>query len=78
MVLTLKRAEDGDGIILRLIETEGEGLKTRITMPGLTIRKAYRTDLVERNISELPSAEHSVTVPVGAFGITTIRIQVSG
>jgi alpha-mannosidase len=75
MVLTLKRAEDGDGIILRLIETEGEGLKTRISMPGLTIRKAYRTDLVEKNISELAYGEHSVVAPMGAFGITTIRIQ---
>ncbi len=78
MVLTLKQAEDGDGIILRLIETEGEGLKTRITMPALTIRKAYRTDLVEKNISELASAEHSVVAPVGPFGITTIRIQTGG
>ena len=78
MVLTLKRAEDGDGIILRLIETEGEGLKTRISMPALTIRKAYRTDLVEKNISELASAEHSVVAPVEPFGITTIRIQPGG
>jgi len=74
-LLTLKRAEDGNGIIIRLIETEGQEVEARLSLPGLTISKAYRTDLVEENKAELNSTEHSVTVRVGAFGITTIRLQ---
>lgn len=74
-LLTLKKAEDGDGIIARLLETEGKEVTATLTMPHLVIKKAQQTNLVEENIAELPSTEHSVTVPVKPFGITTIRFQ---
>jgi hypothetical protein len=82
-LLTLKRAEDGDGIIARLIETEGKSVDpapdgevtVTLTLPSLTIKKAYRTNLVEENMSQLPFTEHSITAPIKAFGITTIRFQ---
>jgi alpha-mannosidase len=45
-LLTLKRAEDGDGIIVRLIETEGKDVTATLTLPHLTIKKAYQTNLV--------------------------------
>ena len=52
-VLTIKRAEDGEGIIIRLIETEGKDVTATLTVPHLTVRKAYRTNLVEENSGEL-------------------------
>ncbi len=75
MLMTLKQAEDGDGIILRLLETEGKQVTAKVSLPHLTINKAYRTNLMEENLSELTSAPHEVTIPVGAFGITTIRLN---
>lgn len=75
LLMTLKQAEDGEGIIVRMIETEGKPVTTKLSMPHLTIKKAYRTNLVEENQSELTSSSHEVAVPVGAFGITTIRLQ---
>ena len=86
LLLTLKQAEDGDGIIVRLIETEGSECTATVTLPFITISKAYRTNLVEENESILsaPKAEgdgeqsepkHTVAVPMKAFGITTIRLQ---
>ena len=75
MLLTLKRAEDGDGIIVRLIETEGQETTARVRLPQLTINRAYRTNLVEENEGELTSTPHEVAVPVKAFGISTIRLQ---
>lgn len=75
LILTLKRAEDGDGIILRLIETEGKDVTVTLTIPFLTISGAYRTNLVEEDEGKLPFTEHTVTAPVKAFGITTIRIR---
>jgi len=33
----LGEAEDGDGIIVRLIETEGEEVAATVTLPHLTI-----------------------------------------
>ncbi|MHC4890081.1 MAG: glycoside hydrolase family 38 N-terminal domain-containing protein [Planctomycetota bacterium] len=75
LLLTLKRAEDGDGIIIRLIETEGKEVTATVTLPHLTINKAYRTNLVEENTARLTNTAHKVTAPVKSFGITTIRLQ---
>jgi alpha-mannosidase len=76
-LLTLKRAEDGDGIILRLIETEGKEATVTVTLPHIEIEKALRTNLVEENEGPLRGTAHTVTAPVKAFGITTIRIKAS-
>ena len=74
LLLTLKQAEDEDGIIVRLIETEGEDSSVTLTLPLFTIEKAHQTNLVEENEKILSTREHAVTVPIKAFGITTIRI----
>lgn len=75
MILTMKQAEDDDGIILRLSETGGQPVNVKITMPYLSIKKAYLTNLVEENIKEMNFDEHEVSVPVSAYGISTIRLQ---
>jgi hypothetical protein len=75
LILTLKQAEDNDGIIIRLIETEGQEDLVTVTLPYLSIRKCYLTNLVEENIKEAAFNKHKITVPVKAFGITTIRLQ---
>ena len=75
LVLALKRAEDGDGIILRLIETEGEAVTATVTLPHLTIREAHRTNVVEENQEALDAGSHKIKVPVKAFGITTVRLR---
>jgi len=75
LLLALKQAEDGDGVVVRLVETEGKKVEPTLTLPHLTVRKAYRTNLAEENQEDLPSTPHGVTVPVKAFGITTVRLQ---
>ncbi|MFC1716529.1 glycoside hydrolase family 38 C-terminal domain-containing protein [Candidatus Poribacteria bacterium] len=75
LLLTLKEAEDGDGIIIRLVETEGNSVNATATLPFVTISQAYLTNIVEENLEALSAQQHSITVPVKAFGITTIRIQ---
>jgi alpha-mannosidase len=73
-LLTLKRAEDGDGIIARLVETEGQETRVSLTMPWLRVWHAYETNLVEENQRLLPSQEHSVSLTVRPFGTATIRL----
>jgi len=80
LLSTLKRAEDGDGIIVRLIETEGKDVTATVTLPHTTIKQAYGTNLVEENKEKLTSSAtgntaHKVTAPIKGFGITTIRLQ---
>ena len=43
---TIKAAEDGDGIIVRLAETAGQACPVVITLPSFKILKASRTNLV--------------------------------
>ena len=76
LLLTLKQAEDGNGLILRLIETEGKDAVTTVRLPFILITQAYQTNLVEENERLLSAQEHEVIVSIKAFGITTIRLQV--
>ncbi|MBL7152107.1 MAG: hypothetical protein ISS79_00195 [Phycisphaerae bacterium] len=75
LLLTLKRAEDGDGIIVRLIETEGKEVEVGVSLPSLTIKSAHQTNLVEENERKATSSEHGFTVPVKAYGISTVRVR---
>ena len=77
LLLTLKRAEDGDGLILRLIETEGKQARVVLTVPHLSVLAAWGTNLVEENAARLTYTEHMVEVDIKAFGIATIRIKTS-
>jgi hypothetical protein len=76
MLLALKRAEDGDGVILRLVEMEGKGVMARVALPHLSISQAYETNLVEESRRLLGCSQHEVEAPLKPFGITTIRLQI--
>jgi len=75
MLLTLKRAEDGKGVIIRLIETDGRDGDVRVSLPFLTMKNAYATSLVEEDKGGLVCAGHSFMTPMKAYGIRTIRVQ---
>jgi len=75
LVVTIKRAEDGQGVIVRLIETDGKQGSATLTLPALAIGKAWQTNLVEENQAELEHTDYNVTVPVRSFGISTVRVQ---
>jgi len=74
LLLALKRAEDANGFIVRVIETEGEDTQTTITFPLILISEAFETDLVEENLRPLSFKPHSVTAHVKAWGMGTVRI----
>ncbi|MFC1604064.1 glycoside hydrolase family 38 C-terminal domain-containing protein [Planctomycetota bacterium] len=75
LLITLKKAEDGDGIIIRLIETQGEPTTALVTLPHISVTEATVTNLVEENKARTAFTEHEVRVDLKAFGITTIRIE---
>jgi hypothetical protein len=76
LLLTLKRAEDGQGVIVRLWETEGKQTTVSVKLPHLAIRKAFRTNLVEEDEQELTFTAQTVTASIKPFGLTTIRLHV--
>ena len=75
----LKQAEDGNGLILRLVEVDGITTKARVTFaPELLPEgaQAVEVDTMERPLSENTARveEQVITVELAGFEITTIRI----
>lgn len=77
LVLTVKRADVGEDLIVRLIETEGKAVRAQLSLPQLKIEKAWYNNLVEDNLGPLRHTDHELTVPMKAFGISTIRIRLA-
>jgi alpha-mannosidase len=79
VLLNLKRAEDGRGLIARLHENCGKGDVVRLSFPGRPIRSAVRTSLTEvdfdRSLSAYGVKEGAIEVPVGAWAIGTVRVE---
>lgn len=73
MVSAFKKAEDGHGTVTRFYEWEGRYARARIK--GFKpFTRAYLTDMLEYNISELPvNADGSVEIPLKPYEIITIR-----
>ncbi|HID10268.1 MAG TPA: hypothetical protein EYP17_03080, partial [Candidatus Latescibacteria bacterium] len=73
MLLALKRAEDEDGIIVRLMETEGRKTTAGLRLSFAEVSRAMLTNLVEEDLEPLEVSEGIVQVPIGPFGIATVR-----
>jgi hypothetical protein len=77
LLTAMKQGEDGQGLILRLVETEGRASVAKVTLSHWVIDKAYRANLAEENTEELATEPHEVKIPVGALGIATIRLVIA-
>jgi len=75
ILLAFKAAEDGDGLIVRLAEIEGQATTVTVTLPFVEIAQALQTNLVEEDESVLTYDRHSVRVPIAAYGIATVRCR---
>ncbi len=71
---TVKQAEDGDGIILRLYECENARTKTVLRIPD-TVKTAYSTNLLEEIEEELPVAEGKIALTIKPYEIKTILLR---
>ena len=71
---TVKQAEDGNGTILRLYESENARIKTVLTVPP-HFTKAYSTDLLEQIEEELLITEGKISLIVKPFEIKTILLR---
>ena len=73
IVESVKKAEDGNGDIVRLYESKNTQTKTKIAF-GLPIKKAYLTNLMEEKIEELSVQDNAVTLSFRGFEIHTLRL----
>ena len=71
-----KRAESGEGYIVRLREMSGEPTEARLVMPAVKkIRAAHLTDGVEDNLGKLTVEKGTVPVNLKAWDVVTVRVE---
>ena len=73
IIETVKAAEDGEGIIIRMYESQRCRGKV-VLKAGFDITKAWRTNLLEENGKALTVANNEVTFDIKPFEIVTMRL----
>lgn len=72
-VSCLKRAEDGEGLILRLFNQREEEEAVKLSFAA-EIKQAFLTDLKEDIIGQLPVEKHTISLVVGGNKIATVKL----
>ena len=71
----LKPAEDGDGYIVRLLETAGRSGKARLSAGLLKIDRAWLCDAAERNQREIAAQNDGLEIAMSPYAIMTLRLR---
>lgn len=74
----IKRAEDDDDLVARLVEAAG--LADRVTLRpglGLQVASAAETDLLELDPKPIKASGGAVTLTMAPFQIKTVKLKVS-
>lgn len=69
----LKKAQDGNGYILRVAEDEQQRGDCRIKL-DFNFNKVYETNMIEENINEVESVDNSFEFFIKPFEVKTFRI----
>lgn len=73
-VSAVKKAEEGDGVVLRVVEMEGRD--GRVSIGGFKpVREARRVSVIEDDQSAADLGDGSVALPLGHHAIETVRLQ---
>jgi alpha-mannosidase len=71
---TLKPAEDGNGYIVRLLETGGKTAVARLSSSLLAIDGAWRCNAVEDNQQEMATKDGGLEITLSPYSIVTLRL----
>jgi len=74
VIETVKRAEDGDGIILRLYESQRKRGPVQIRA-GFAVEAAWETNLLEENESKLSVENDAIQLKLSPYQIMTLRVK---
>lgn len=78
-LVTLKQAEDGDGLMVRLWNTSEQAVVTHVALPMTTLTAAILANLAEEATGEkLVVDDHQVEVPLSPMAVVTVRLHVHG
>jgi alpha-mannosidase len=76
MVEAVKKAEEGDDLIVRLYETAGTRVQAELR-PGFEVREAWQSDLMERKLEAIPVDDGEIVLTFAPFDILTLRLSIS-
>jgi alpha-mannosidase len=77
VIETVKRAEDGNGLIVRLFENQRS--RGKITLSAaFDLAAAYHTNLLEENAETLPVQGNQVQLEIAPYQIVTLRLIPQG
>ncbi len=71
---TLKPAEDGEGYIVRLLETAGREQKARLSSRLIEFSRAWLSNATEDKLREIPASKDGVEVSMPPYAIVTLRL----
>ncbi|HEU0293098.1 MAG TPA: alpha-mannosidase [Anaerolineales bacterium] len=74
IIETIKQAEDGNGIIVRLYESHRKRGQVRVSF-GSAVESAWTTNLLEENESTLSVDQDSILLNINPYQIVTLRIK---
>jgi alpha-mannosidase len=73
VIETVKQAEDGNGVIVRLYESQRRRGEIKLTA-GFPVRAAYRTNLLEEAQAELTITGNTMSYAIRPYEIATFRL----
>ena len=73
IIETVKRAEDGDGIIVRLYESQRKRGPVQL-QAGFAVQAAWETNLLEENETALSVDDNSISLNLRPYQIMTLRL----
>jgi hypothetical protein len=74
-LLTWKPAEDGDGSILRIQESEGKSSNVSVHSKFFLFEKSWLCNVLEDNQSELTAGGDTLNIPIKPYQVITVRIR---
>lgn len=74
VIETVKRAEDGDGIVIRLYESQRKRNQVRVRF-GFGVESAWMSNLLEESESALRVEDDSVNLNLKPYQIVTLRVK---
>ena len=77
VVETVKQAEEGGDLIVRLYEAAGGGRTAELRV-GMPVREVHLVDLMERRTRELPARDGRISLEFGPYEIHTIALTPDG
>jgi alpha-mannosidase len=75
LLIGAKKADRGEGMILRLWEVSGRSTTTRVRLNHFSATKATACNLSEDPHENLSVEDGTIPVPIRGFGLATIRLD---